>query len=89
MSKHTPPPWKLVAEGWIEAEEVAIAQMTSEGPWEANASIIADAPDTLYQRNELLEALECIAGIREAEQSHWTCNDIAKAAIAKAKGETA
>ena len=101
MSKHTPGPWEIKSHfdscyRYISApEHIALAQVVwcveeeERSPvCEANAHLIAAAP-------ELLEALEM--GYREtmdyirlnhlpgAEDNHWL--QLARAAIAKAKGE--
>jgi len=94
MSKHTPGPWEI--EGhyhfgyrWISGPEHSqLAQVVwcmeyeDRSPsCEANAHLIAAAP-------ELLEALENLLKVHEGEggtQHH--AGDMARAAIAKAKGE--
>lgn len=90
MSKHTPGPWLLqettvyalneeripvnrftaiIDSGWRNAES-----RISRGEMEANARLIASAPD-------LLEALECLL-----EMGHTKAGDLARAAIVKATG---
>ena len=53
----------------------------------ANFHLIAAAPDTLKQRNELLEALEKIIAECEGEQMAYRVHGIAATAIANARGE--
>jgi len=94
MSKHTPGPWEIKRHfdscyRYISApEHIALAQVVwcveeeERSPvCEANAHLIAAAP-------ELLEALENLLKVHEGEggtQHH--AGDMARAAIAKAKGE--
>ncbi len=90
-AKHTPGPWTTDPEGHIRAPYpnhapgISIARMTCFGAHDvhmamgANASLISAAPD-------LLAALEYIM----AWDSDWTVEQartMARAAIAKAKGE--
>ena len=85
MSKHTPGPWAVEdlkhryrLRCSIEATD---GSLVGESYEEKNAHLIAAAP-------ELLEALENLLKVHEGEggtQHH--AGDIARAAIAKAKGE--
>ncbi|WP_278400482.1 hypothetical protein [Stutzerimonas kunmingensis] len=89
MSKHTPGPWFVTGNMtlYVEAriggglvQEVAAVGPTEAdsgyGPQQrANADLIAAAPD-------LLRALECLL-----EMGHAKAGDLARAAIAKARGE--
>lgn len=88
MSKHTPGPWKkvfasnnfevqnsigkCVADAWSYDIDEDQDQMT------ANANLIAAAPD-------LLEALEAVYMMSTRNPEAW---DMARAAIARAKGES-
>lgn len=86
MSKHTPGPWKFGKDGAIEHNNVQIYIDGADGTLivygqvkDADARLIAAAPDLL----------ESLRGFIE----HGTCFDAddwakAKAAIAKATGET-
>jgi hypothetical protein len=86
MSTHTPGPWKKSKYGELKNPEgqqvmvwgcgIAHSMRTSET--EANARLIAAAPD-------LLEALKEI--VQRNEIQHWFNLDQARAAIAKAEGE--
>jgi len=87
MSKHTPEPWIYIGNGDIVArsenycggeKDIASVFLTVNDEDEANARLIAAAPD-------LLEALQAImAGVAGCErQPHW---EAARAAIAKATG---
>ncbi len=94
MNKHTPGPWVAVARTnshvEIEAPDHAgysaysakkIATLSANN-FEANARLIAAAPD-------LLEALEKLACLGNGDQyGNSEGNMIARAAIAKATGET-
>lgn len=84
MDKHTPGPW--VYEGprnsiivWADDGESRICFMTSDGPAEANARLIAAAPD-------LLKALKEAVYVAHAYDEHPGWLDAARAAIAKAEG---
>ena len=84
MSKHTPGPWETKHHGeWITGKdavhgEVVIAK--AEFDWEANARLIAAAPDLLNAVCFLLSNLD--NRISKADR------DTAYNAIAKATGET-
>lgn len=88
MSKHTPGPWKLDREVVVDREDLEVATVdVNQGKWEANARLIAAAP-------ELLEALRWMA--QTVHQSHHegeleTCRKAtcvaARDAAAKAEGE--
>jgi hypothetical protein len=94
MNKHTPAPWHKDAMGNGVSESKnkqvcrrPIGKKTLVGQnWEANAQLIAAAPD-------LLEALKAAArAITELQYDHNTCQgdcalSIAANAIAKATGE--
>jgi hypothetical protein len=93
---HTPGPWHVVPEAqspWIvgDAEGDSIADCEPPGPWmseeeaDANARLIAAAPD-------LLAALEaCVDAMTDGgkcEIKKWLdAFDLARLAIAKAKGQ--
>lgn len=97
MSKHTPGPWKVVENGgrmvgvmkgrsWVVYKSGNDCMMTDE--LEANANLIAAAPD-------LLEALELLLLTRTQERhlqglkpGESPLHDRCHAAIAKAKGES-
>ena len=93
MSEHTPGPWKVVGQSVISDSGIICNPPSGPiGELEANARLIAAAPDTLEQRNELLEALTDL--ISEVEALSYTSPDVgewsldnARGAIAKAKGE--
>lgn len=91
MSKHTPGPWTHEGQGDItgvendpangcvgEVDVACVYLRTVPGRHEANARLIAAAPD-------LLKALEDIAGYYP---NSWA-SDTARAAIAKATGGAA
>ncbi len=92
MRKHTPGPWRYEYEpGYngelIAANETIIAEFISE-PRPPNARLIAAAPD-------LLEALQRISLAKPDQLDHSIdvaiierCANVARAAIAKATGES-
>ena len=85
MSKHTPGPWKIYSDHshdvQIEAESTMIADLYTDDVPEFmdNALLIAAAP-------ELLEALIDVVRIADRKTTEF---DAARAAIAKATGESA
>ena len=100
--KHTPGPWRIVDEigGDLYVRDVGgvIAFCAKPMRWEgqddrytsemaechANARLIAAAPDLLAALEKCVEHLRCV---REGYSS-ISPEDIARAAISKAKGET-
>lgn len=98
MNKHTPGPWWLQADGvgwyvectperghsvaYVRAEVEEDDPDTPDAEKEANARLIAAAPDLLDALKELLDQDE------HGEDEIWVRNK-ARAAIAKATGEKA
>ena len=91
-AKHTAGPWERDARYIISGGRTIASVHTVSGIWEvneANADLIASAPDLLEQRDELLAALEMImaqdssAAVYMSESAY----DKAVAAIAKARGD--
>lgn len=90
MSKHTPGPWETKHHGeWITGKdavhgEVVIAK--AEFDWEANARLIAAAPDLLLRATALLEALD--RDLPHNMKHHAAGERFnLRAAIAKAEGD--
>lgn len=94
-AKHTPGPWRDVGDGYVEAQSAPLkfrsgwydsAYLTadSKDEWEANARLIAAAPELL----EALEGLLEYCGGSVADE-HLDEDELkaARAAIAKARGE--
>lgn len=86
MSAHTPGPWAVDGHFVVRGDGTALCDVWASRPIpnaeaEANARLIASAPDLL----EALEALVWDRDVRDVATHH----DIgrARAAIAKAKGE--
>ena len=81
MSKHTPGPWKfidVVGCCTIEAPSRQLLKyMSPTSTNVANARLMAAAPD-------LLEALEAVLSVADRATDEF---DLARAAIARAKGE--
>ena len=94
MSEHTPGPWEQVADSIKSRKADCVVvrlpaqtdRVGDESPeqlerWNADARLIAAAP-------ELLEALENLLKVHEGEGgTQYNAADIARSAIAKAKGE--
>ena len=82
MSKYTPGPWKFIDVIGCCAIEAADRQllkyMSPTSTNVANARLMASAPD-------LLEALEAVLSVADRATDEF---DLARAAIAKAKGES-
>ena len=57
---HTPGPWKDAGEFIIGSDNTTICQARDEESWDANARLIASAPDLLAERDRLREALESV-----------------------------
>jgi hypothetical protein len=83
-SNHSPGPWtvdkRIAAPGKaaaIVAGDFVVADTTTLPNFEANARLIAAAPD-------LLEALKAVVAISDRKHDAW---DAAHAAIAKAEGK--
>lgn len=99
MSAHTPAPWMFMRNATthsfrIESETLLIARMVGTGDEsDANAKLIAAAPDLAEAMGSLLDAMEMQEG-REAETLHinqptakkiWVdAKDKARAALQKA-----
>lgn len=86
-AKHTPGPWRITAQGKhvVSVEDgriCAAPEHMAKWNWDANARLIAAAP-------ELLEALELIANTDpvEAALDPQRAVRVARAAIAKAEGQ--
>lgn len=84
--KHTPGPWTVLGEGiycadnWFFIADVPVNFAEHSGVQEANARLIAAAPELLEALQELLEV--------QAELDAEIAERKARAAIAKATGET-
>ena len=95
MSDHTPGPWDLVAEkgfglaaSWvIEARPQAERSIALIMSTEANARLIAAAPDLLAAVHSLLRVCDDLASQQAMPDESWRVDaQAAFAAIAKAKG---
>lgn len=82
MNKHTPAPWHVANGVQIRSERDQIAKvwMMRHGEGQANAHLIAAAPD-------LLEALAEVVEWLELGDHAGPMHSKARAAIAKARGE--
>jgi len=101
MSGHTPGKWTVIADAIIanskEPGERLIAVMNWRHVPEdnANARLIAEAPETKAQRDELLEACKALVDYRkragalsfQLEKADYWINKMAEA-IDKAEGKT-
>lgn len=87
--KWTPGPWAFHKRGQRiyggKTGGLDIAQMRINPDWEANAHLIAAAPD-LYAALE--RALNFIANTESEMGEALPCGDAARTALAKARGET-
>ena len=97
MSKHTPGPWKRIANSIksrkancvivrLPALTDCVGDETADQikEWDANARLIAAAPDLL----EALEEAVYMLGIQEINEDSKPYERRIMAALAKAKGET-
>ncbi len=86
MSKHTPGPWFRMdnhSTVWSDDKKSSPVCVMASADYEANANLIAAAPD-------LLEALEgMMKCFDDGVGEHWNADelDAARSAIAKARGE--
>ena len=89
MNKHTPGPWNRIkgdrnvysAAGTVCKTPAILGGGSAATNWEANARLIAAAPD-------LLEALEyCLDCLGDEFALPADCQSTARAAIARARGE--
>jgi hypothetical protein len=100
MGKHTPGPWTadpgavtgaphtyVRTGGRREARAVARAQGRSARESEANARLIAAAPDLLETLKTVERCLSESAGGGEIQQSRAGVRELARRAIRKAEGE--
>lgn len=91
MTQHTPAPWKIDAECSAVGNNFCIHDTVDNlhiaetlqifGQDEANARLIAAAPELLYALENLLAVKNCEGG------TMFDSDEIARAAIAKARGE--
>lgn len=94
MSDHTPGPWEDIindeGELWVVIDngdhDIFIGDMEDTcGECHANAQLIAASPDLLA----VCEALVNVAdGKGDLERDYWKAVEMARTAIAKAKGES-
>jgi len=89
MSKHTPEPWTVVADGpWVcdkggfTVAIVATSGMSSE-TLKANARLIAAAPELLAAAKGAL----AVASSLDGADDDWVAVTALRVAIAKAEGE--
>ena len=92
VTKHTPPPWTITPPdatwGWWWVHTAACDLTISGDRAEANARLIAAAPETLAMLKEVLPHLEDYFGKEYGDDPPE--NDLlarARAVIAKARGE--
>jgi hypothetical protein len=93
-AKHTPGPWRVGKGGpngcpTVGTEKGLMVAMVSHGnshPTQANARLIAAAPDLLEALEWALDAWDTHNRTGDPMQGDWESDAIA--AIAKAKGET-
>lgn len=98
MSKHTPGPWTVVSDhDWHSGQKYGVKDVVplNHTITEANANLIAAAPDLLEVLEGIINAIECddlVArdeSIGSDEGDHvYHVTRRAKAAIARAKGES-
>lgn len=93
LQKHTPGPWEACERGDYEDfdgnsnvilgddRRIAVVQNNGSEEAEANAYLVAAAPDLLEALASLLRKVECGSAL------HCSLCDQARAAIAKAKGQ--
>lgn len=85
-TKHTPGPWVESGEFILGADHTTICQARDEDAWEANAQLIAAAPELLAALEGLMEHFIGDRSSRNVVGAAGLACDVARAAIAKAKG---
>lgn len=96
MSKHTPGPWRITGDGHHIVPDImgptdcAIAEMVLGPHREANAAVIAAAPDMLEALKFALTPLDALADgrPRDAERFIKRAAAVVAYAIAKAEGQS-
>lgn len=96
MSKHTPGPWVLRAEHWMPSVVIGesvwhaatITGRERPGERDANARLIAAAPDLLAALKEMLDKGEGCAACGSGAPGCGCRYERARAAISKAEGES-
>jgi len=79
-TNHTPGPWELRG-GFVESKKFTICEAFGEQTSEADLRLIASAPDLMVALENLVETHDA------GEAMHVEFWNIARAAIARAKGE--
>lgn len=96
MNNHTPGPWNRIkgdrnvysAAGTVCKTPAILGGGSAATNWEANARLIAAAPDLLEALEQLIEFLEPMRFDRKSDDNHAIALDVAaRAAIARARGE--
>ena len=94
MSKHTPGPWIVVSRGMfspkvVDANGLGICHTPYAGapPAEANAHLIAAAPDLLEALRSIADCCDEEHAARDYASRQAEIRGIARVAIAKATGE--
>lgn len=97
MNKHTPGPWTIDLGNVIKAsdsrESIAmirwfIADSFDETEGQANARLIAAAPELLEAGEQVVELIEHLIATGYMPAGDWATLQVMKTAIAKAKGLT-
>ena len=96
MSAHTPGPWKAIGDFIHTSDNLPfVLAYTPEqqdgvpvGDRDANAQLIAAAPEMLAALKRLVDLLEVMRGLGDTPIKGWSKRvEAARAAIAKATGE--
>ena len=94
--KHTPGPWKSVdiQKGYLitnsdESYDIAVVRNIGQHDNQANARLIAAAPELMEALYQLIDAADCSDDIQFGTLSTTFVRDIAIKAINKATGEQA
>ena len=87
-AKHTPGPWHVANGVQIrgEREQIAKVWMMRGGEGNANARLIASAPELLAALQEVTMVLDALLNVRGNEPDPDSISGRARAAIAKATG---
>ena len=89
--QHTPGPWTLhetVRGIRIEDSKTTVCSVFPRGDKEANARLIAAAPDLLEALKALMVSIECAGQEKCIEDNNPLCISTARAAISRATNTT-
>ena len=92
MNKHTPGPWHVANGVQIRSsrDQIAKVWMMRDGEGNANARLIAAAPELLWALESIVNSGTWYISALEIDTREWDDEELSRArhVLAKAKGET-